>query len=78
MENVIVWNSQAARVRQQDLELLMLYRRELRQLRESWKAKHDEIREALRHGARIEPGVHVAKLETRSRAGKPYEILEVF
>ena len=65
-------------IRQADLELLMLYLREMREAEKRVETVREGIKSALRRGARIEPGVHAAYLEVRRRGlFHVYEMLKV-
>jgi hypothetical protein len=43
--------------------------REMREAEERWDAKRGSIKSALKSGARVEPGIHTAKLKPYLRAG---------
>jgi hypothetical protein len=50
-------------IQQWDLEEFLFLEREMRESVELWKAKRDSILELLKSGARVEVGVHLAKIE---------------
>jgi uncharacterized NAD-dependent epimerase/dehydratase family protein len=66
--NVIVLNPpEPSTVLQRDLEELLLLSRVFSEARHEWERKRAYIREALRAGARVESGVHDARLESSPR-----------
>lgn len=72
-ENLIVLRrpvkQPAHTIYQEDLEEYLLLTRLMREAEKAWKKKRSDIKSALRAGARIEPGVHVAVLEADQRNG---------